>query len=379
MATALPTIGHLVRRLDQAGADRLAADVANALTDRFNFVFLSLGPTGSLGQQLHGQNHRVIQLRHTPLSPVTPLRIRRAIHRHGIGVLHTHHFTTHRLACMARVAARGPTILMTDHVRDTRDRAHAWRALHHRLTLRPTDAIAASADYIRDALRDYDGLDARRISVIPNGIDPDRFDHANQPRRAAARKLMGYTDEEHVVMQVARFAPEKDHTSAISAFARVHDQLPSARLVLVGDGPTRPAMEQLAWDRGVADHTLFMGVRNDVDTLLAGADAFLLTSLSEGLSPTVLEAMASRLPVIATSVGGNTQAVVHGQTGLLCPAEDIAALAHNLLVVLRSPDLCHRMGEAGRQRVLNHFTRRHMLDAYAELYQQLWDEASVGR
>jgi len=371
MNPTLPTIGHLVTRLDVAGADALAADVATALRERFRFVFLSLGPTGVLGQRLTGQAHKVVQLRHHRLSPLTPLRIRHAIRRYRIDLLHTHQFTPHALACLARLGRAGPPIVMTDHTRDPNDRPHAWRTCCHRLLARPQDQAVASAEHIRDALAENDGLRGRPVHVIRLGIDPHRFDHADDDQRTVARKLLGVAGDELVVIQVARFAAVKDHATAIHAFALAHDQVPQARLVLIGDGPTREAAQRLAWDLGVADHTLFLGTRSDVDALLPGAEVCLLTSLAEGTPPTVLEAMAARLPVVATSVGGVPEAVTHGQTGLLCPPRDAPALAHNLAVLLRDPRLRRRMGEAGRQRVLDKFTRKHTLDTYAALYDRM--------
>jgi len=360
-----------VTRHDVAGADALAADVAEALRDRYRFVFLSLGPPGVLGQRLTGQAHKVVQLRHHPLSPFTPLRIRQAVRRYGIDLLHTHQFTPHALARLARPRRSGPPIVMTDHTRRPDDGPYTWQSLCHRFLTRPGDQTVAAAHHIREALAEYDGLRPGDVRVIHLGIDPTRFEATDEDHRTVARKLLGVGDDELVIMQVARFAPVKDHATAIHAFARVHDQLPQARLVLVGDGPMRSAMETLAWDQGVADHTLFLGNRNDVDALLCGADVSLLTSRAEGVPPTVLEAMAAGLPVVATSVGGVAEAVAHGQTGLLCPPGDVAALVHNLGVLLRDPGLRQRMGAAGRRCVLDQFTRRRTLDAYAAIYDQM--------
>ena len=201
-------------------------------------------------------------------------------------------------------------------------------------------------------------------------IDPDRYDHDSDDERTVARKLLGLNDSDRVIMQVARFVPLKDHRSALRAFARTHDRLPDARLVLIGDGPTLDDMKQLAWELGIYDHTRFLGQRHDVDALLPGADVFLLTSLAEGISPTLLEAMATRLPTVATAIGGNTEVVTHGSTGLLCPPTDVDDLAYPLTLLLADPTLRQRMGTAARQRVQQHFTRQATLTAYANLYQQ---------
>lgn len=368
-----PIIGHVVHRLDLAGADRLAADVARALADRFRFVFLSLGPTGLLGQQLVGLDHKVIQLRKGRLGPgpITARRLRHAIRRYRIDLIHAHQFAPCFAAGLARRGSARPPILYTDHGRPLHDQRRPARALACKTLLRDTDRVTAAAEHVRDALARFDGIAPQRITVIPTGIDPDRFEHTSEDDRAVARQLMGLGPNENVIIHVARFAPEKDHETALHAFARAHDQLPDTRLVLIGDGPTRPAMQRAAWGLGVADHCLFLGRREDVDALLPGADVFLLSSLTEGVSPTMLEAMAARLPVVATSVGGNAEVVAHGATGLLSPPADPHTLAHNLALLLRDPGLRRRMGEAGQQRVRQRFTRQAMLTAYAQLYQQM--------
>ncbi|MEO0966718.1 MAG: glycosyltransferase, partial [Planctomycetota bacterium] len=165
-----------------------------------------------------------------------------------------------------------------------------------------------------------------------------------------------------------RFHPVKDHATAIHAFARAHDRLPDARLVLVGDGDLRPALEQAAWDHGVADHTLFAGVRDDVHALMPGADVFLLSSLSEGISVTLLEAMAAALPVVATDVGGNPEVVAHGHTGLLAPRRDAAALADHLHRLLTAPDLRHILAAQAPTRCREKFHQTRMHREYEVLY-----------
>lgn len=189
---------------------------------------------------------------------------------------------------------------------------------------------------------------------------------------------MGVRDDELVVLQVARFHPVKDHATALRAMARVAEQLPRARLVLVGKGALRPAAEALARDLEVGQRVSFLSSREDVDALLPTADVFLLSSLSEGNSVTLLEAMATRLPIVATSVGGTPKVVDHGRNGLLCQRQDVAGLTQNLLLLLRDPDLRRRMGEAGRNRLLQHFNQKAMHDHYANLYNQMLGRGENG-
>jgi glycosyltransferase involved in cell wall biosynthesis len=316
-------------------------------------------------------------------------RLRRAIAQHGVALLHAHQYAPFFYAAASRRAGRRPPILFTEHGRHYPDARKPKRVLANRLLLRPTDRVTAVGRFVRHALHDHEGIARDRVRVIHNGIDPDRFDpgpHGSADRQAArdlARDLFraaahdagkptfDFTDATPVVIQVARFHPVKDHVTAVRAFAHAHDRHPDARLVLVGDGDERGAIEQAAWDAGVSVHTVFMGVRDDVHRLIPGADVFLLSSLSEGVSVTLLEAMAARLPIVATDVGGNPEVVDHGHTGLLAPRRDAHGLADALHRLLDRPDQRAAMGDAARQRCHQRFHRDRMHAEYESIYRDM--------
>jgi glycosyltransferase involved in cell wall biosynthesis len=173
------------------------------------------------------------------------------------------------------------------------------------------------------------------------------------------------------MLQVARLDYLKDHATAVRTLDRLARQVPRARLVLVGDGPERSAIEARVGELGLGERVRFLGLRKDVARLLHGADAFLLTSVSEGIPLTVIEAMAAGLPVVATDVGGLREVVADGTTGLLAPAGDDAALAERLVCLADDPDLRHWMGAAGRARAKRHFDEPRMAADYARLYREM--------
>jgi glycosyltransferase involved in cell wall biosynthesis len=225
--------------------------------------------------------------------------------------------------------------------------------------------------FVQQALTANEGIAEGRIKVIYNGIDPDAFPPSDAASRAQARELIGVGENTPLVMQVARFHPVKDHETSVRAFARVVEAMPEAQLCLVGDGQERAATEALAAELGIHDHVLFLGTRSDVDKLIPAADVFVLSSLSEGVSVTLLEAMATGLPIAATGVGGNPEVVEHGMTGLLSPRGDDRALAANLVTLLQDPAQRQAFGRAGRARLLDMFTQERMHREYADLYGQL--------
>lgn len=368
-----PVIGHVLIRLDLAGAEVLAAALARRLANRFRFVFLCLDGYAELGRVLQSEGFDVVDLGRKPgVDLFVARRIRKAVRRFGIDLLHAHQYSPFFYAAASRLLGSSPPILFTEHGRAYPDYRRPKRVLANRVLLKDTDRVTAVGSFIRQLLIDNEGIPGRRIEVVHNGIDPAQFvDRFNDQARARARVKMGVDDQAQVVMQVARFHSVKDHATAIRAFSLVHDTRPTARLVLVGDGPEIEPMRQFAWDQGVAEHCLFLAQRDDVVDLLPGADVFLLSSLSEGISVTLLEAMAVGLPIVATNVGGNSEVVEHAGTGLLGPRRDHHAMAGNLGQLLDDANLRDMLGQAGQERVAEHFNQQRMHDAYAAMYQQM--------
>lgn len=363
-----PTIGHVLHRLHFAGAEVLAADLSRRLRDEYRFVFLCLDAIGPLGQRLMGEGFKVVDLKRRPGIDVrVARRLQREVQRYQIDLLHAHQYTPFFYAAVSRRCGLGgtPPIMFTEHGRHYPDVRRVRRVLANRLLLKPQDRVTAVGRFIRQALIDHEGIAPQRVEVIHNGIDPQAFS------TSAPRPADRSTGRELTILQVARFHSVKDHATAIRAFGRVIESFPDVRLVLVGDGELRGDMEALVDELRLTQRVTFLGVRDDVAALLPTADVFMLSSLSEGISVTLLEAMAARLPIVATQVGGNPEIVDHGRNGLLSPRGDDAALANNLLMLLRDADMRVRMGEAGWNRLLKMFTQQQMHHAYGRLYQEM--------
>jgi glycosyltransferase involved in cell wall biosynthesis len=174
-----------------------------------------------------------------------------------------------------------------------------------------------------------------------------------------------------VILQVARLDYLKDHATALRGLAQVLPQRPNARLVLVGEGPELRGIQELLRLHRLEAHVRLLGLRNDVARLLPGADLFLLTSISEGIPLTVIEAMAAGLPVVSTRVGGLPEVVEEGRTGLLVPSGDPARLAQAICELAAKPSLREEMGRVGRQRAEAVFSERLMHARYEQLYREM--------
>lgn len=386
--TTRPVVAHVLHRLQVAGAEVLAADLSRRLRERFEFIFLCLDGVGPLGETLRGEGFEVIDLGRSPgVDLAVARRIRRETKQRGVSLFHAHQYTPMFYAAMSRLPPasllprRRPRILFTEHGRHYPDSRSPKRVFANRILLsrRPTcDRVTAVGVFVKQALVNNEGFDAARVEVIYNGIDPAQFDVAlHDDTRAAVRAELGLSPTQPVLLQVARFHPVKDHATSLHAFAHVAREWGGATggataarpvFLLAGEGDKREELEAMARQLGVADAVRFLGIRRDVPRLMAAADVFVLSSLSEGISVTLLEAMGCGVAIAATDVGGNGEVVIHNETGMLSPRADPRKLADNILFMLRDPAVCRAMGDAGRKRLLTRFTQENMHRRYAELY-----------
>jgi len=215
------------------------------------------------------------------------------------------------------------------------------------------------------------GIRPDLIHVIYEGVDLDWLD-SQQPRALA--------DINHglLVGTVAHLSPEKGHLTLLEAAARIVSKVSDVHFVFVGRGELMSGLDERIQELGIQNHVLLTGFRSDSEALMKRFDIFCLPSLSEGLSSAILVAMASRLPVIATQVGGIPELVIDGETGIVVPPNDPDQLAEALCKLLGSYELRQRMGQAGRQRIEESFTLERKLQETEKLYRDLLASAGIG-
>lgn len=212
------------------------------------------------------------------------------------------------------------------------------------------------------------GWDPARIVTIYNGVDTRRF--APQPlERRRIRQEMGLPESRFVIGAVGRLVPIKSYPTLLKAAQELLRTGHDVSVLLAGEGPERAALEREAAPLG--DRVIFLGKRDDMPRLFNAMDVFAQTSISEGMSNTILEAMASELPVIVTGVGGNPEVVTHEMTGLIFNPGDLSALTANLARLVNNAELRQKLGEAARQRTLMEFGLDRMLASYEALYLNL--------
>jgi sugar transferase (PEP-CTERM/EpsH1 system associated) len=210
----------------------------------------------------------------------------------------------------------------------------------------------------------------RPVSQIYNGVDTRVYHPADNS--STIRTEISIPKESFVIGSVGRLDPIKDHPTLFRALKNARENHNNLRLLVVGDGPERNRLEEIA-PEGVH----FFGNRTDIPDVLRALDLFVLTSLNEGISNTILEAMATGMPAIVTSVGGNPELVEDGITGTLVPARDHAALASALCTYIKNANLRTMHGKAGRIRAENHFSIEKMVKNYEAVYRRVADPAGV--
>lgn len=360
-----PRVLVVITRADIGGAVIHMLGLITALEAEVEF-HLAVGPDDALADRAArsgAQLHRVQHLVRT-VSPIDDARavagLVSLVRRLDPDVIHAHTFKAGLASRLAGLITRTPVIYTPHGWRFSDGNPWLWRLIG---PLVEASLACATAKVICVSLAEMDAATNRRVlrpdkaAVIHNGI-------TDSPLRAGMAERSGSMR----IVVVARMAPPKDHETVLRALAGVAFPYD---LLLIGDGPRRPALEALARRLGVADRVRFLGARLDVARLLQDAEVLVLSSFSEGFPLTVLEGMRAGLPVVATAVGGVPEAVSDGETGILVPPGDSAALAAALEALAHSADLRRRMGLAGRQVYEARFRLEQQSEATLQIYREV--------
>src|SRR5262245_14302752 len=298
------------------------------------------------------------------------LRLRAALKALAPHVLHTILWSANSYGRVASIGLRIPVVITAE--RNVIARA-PWQLAIERGLDRVTDVYLVNSRAMRDGLVGRERLPTGKMHVVHNGIDLERVPSFALDRRAT-RRALGLDPARRLVAQVGRLEPQKDYPTFLAAAARVATVLPDVDFLVVGDGALRAELETTALGLGIADRVRFLGLRHDVPGLLAGVDVLALTSRWEGLPNVVIEAMATGAVAVATDVGGCSELIVAGETGLLVPPGQPDAVAAALLDVLGAPERAAAMALAARRRIEREFTVGAMVAKTARVY-----EASLAR
>ena len=359
-------VAYAIWSLGLGGAEQVVIRLAAGLDRRrFEPLICCLDEPGPFATQAEKAGIEVVSLgKRGPLDGGAAHRLARLLSSRGVQTVHTHLWGANFWGRLAGLWARIPVVVTTEHNVDS------WKRVHHfmidrALALATTRLVAVSQE-VREFYEGH-GVGRGRWQVIYNGVE---IRAAPSRHRGPAWRDLGLGAEEPVVALIGRLVPAKAPEVFLQALARATLRVPALRGLVVGDGPLRSELEGEARRLGLERRVVFAGLRTDVSELLAGLDAVLFSSVREGLSMAMLEAMAAGVPVIATEVGGTPELITDGRTGLLVPPGQPDALAEALIGLLGDRARAAAIREAAHRRVEELFTVARMVAAHEQLYEE---------
>ncbi len=372
-----PLVAHVIYRLAVGGLENGVVNLLNAMPETdFRHAVICLADYTEFRNRIRRHDVQVYALEKRPgLGVGTHRRLWSLLRRLKPDVVHTRNLAA--LECQAVAALAGVRARVhSEHGRDMEDiDGNNWRHLLIRRAIRPFVGhyIALSRDLER-YLDTRIGVESGRLSQIYNGVDTLRFRPAEHGREALPiAPFAGPGDI--VIGTVGRMEPVKDPVNLAQAFIHLAQLIPELRsrlrLVMIGDGSLRGDVARTLEGAGLASQAWLPGSRDGIDALMRGMDIFVLPSRSEGISNTILEAMATRLPVVATHTGGNPELVADGETGTLVTPNNPEALAHAILGYVRQPDVRREHGYRARTVAVERFSLTNMVMRYSDIYRGL--------
>ncbi|UCG15696.1 MAG: glycosyltransferase [Phycisphaerales bacterium] len=366
-----PRILHVVNALDGGGMERMLLSLVRATAgDRLDHVICTLRGPGPLADSVPA-SVPLLPLEARGPNHTSGLRLAGILRRHRPGVVHARSWGAWADTAVACALAGRPPLVLSFHglqsdagfSRRDRRRARWLQFLCRR--------YACVSHAGRDQLRRELSVPARRVAVIPNGVDPDRFAPPLPQARAAIRASLGVLPHECVIGTIGSMTPVKDHATLLNAVRVCRGAGAKLRVLLVGDGPLMGELRTQVRRDDLEAFVLFPGRRDDTPDLLGAMDVYVSSSRSEGMSNAVLEAMSVGLAVVATDVGDNARLLKRDRTGAIVPLRDSAALARAIMDLVNKTDQRRQWGTRARQLVLDHYTFGRTVERYLSLYRSL--------
>ncbi|MBI4434142.1 glycosyltransferase [Candidatus Uhrbacteria bacterium] len=353
-------IVHILTSFDVGGAEQLVLELCRRLPgDRFSAEVVAVVRGGPLEEEFRAAGIPTLVIgKTTKWGLDTIRRLQAHLETRRPDIVHTHLFGGDTWGRVAALRAGIRCLVSTEHNVNV-DEGIVKRCVK-RVLARRTARIVAVSDAVRMRSIRWDGIPARLLTVIPNGVDTDQF-----------HPMPGTPHAEFRLLTVGRLVPQKGHDILIDALATMRDQLPRVELDILGDGPCRAALEAQVRAFRLQDRVHFLGIHRDLPQQYPTADCAVFPSRWEGFGIAAVEAMACGIPVLATRVDGLAEVVVHGVTGVLVPSNDPLALAQAIRDLAHDRPRRLLLGAAGRRRAQECFDIRRVVDRYAALYTEL--------
>jgi len=368
---------HVISKLPVGGVENLLLMVLrNCDRNRFFPMVCSLSDRGEIGKEIEELGFEVVclnKLKHR-LDWTIVKDIYRCIKQHDIKVVFSYQYHANLYGRIAAHLARVPCIIASVHNVYTIDKKIHRRIINKYLA-GWTDRIVAVSKAVKDDVLKYDGIIGSKVEIIYNGVDLSKFLDTDG---SAVRNEFRLPLNAPVIGTVGRLTLQKGQRYLLEAFSQLRGKFPGLVLLVVGDGPLKNELKNYAETLGIQKSVIFTGSRRDVPSLLAAMDIFVLPSLWEGLSISLIESMAAGKPVLTTDIAPIREVVNTDKVGILVPPKDSKTLADAIEILLKNKDLAERLGMAARERVFSTFNIKTTIRRYTDIFEDIlrnkgWD------
>lgn len=359
---------HIIHSLDVGGAEKIVVDFAEETNpDLFNVSICCLDKIGTLGEELKSKGYRVISMGRTPgVDWRLIMSLWKFLRENKIDIIHAHQYSSFFYAALAKNFSKRPCIIFTEHGRFYPDRKRIKRIIFDPILSGFASEIVSISAATKEAMVKYDNFPRKKIKIIYNGV---KF-RTNSIDRAQKRQELDISTEDFVLVTAARLDSIKNHGMMIRTMKRISESIPRCKLIIAGDGPEYAGLSEEIDSSGLSDSVILLGFRDDIAEIFSASDVFLLSSVSEGTSVTLLEAMHAGLPAVVTNVGGNPEVLTDGETGFLVESDDDKAMAHKIIALYKDRNMAHQMGGRAKERAGKLFSLNNMINQYEEMYKR---------
>lgn len=356
--------------LNYGGAEvGLLTTLKNIDRDRFDCTVVSIEKKGVIGEAIERLGFKVIYLdaRARLFNIGLVMKMIGVLRKEKPDILHTSLFYANFFGRAAALFRR-PAVILTEE-RSMYTEKRFYHVAIDRALSAITDKIVVCSDSVLRFTVNQEGIAGDKFRLMYNAVDTERFNVSET--RDALRDGYGFSKEDFIIGSVGTLIPKKGHRFLIEALSGLINEAPRIKLLMIGAGESAAELTGFAKARGVNERVVFLGSREDVPQLMKSMDVFVLPSLQEGFPRTIVEAMYSGLPVIASDISGVPEIISDGENGLLVPPGDVSALAGRISALYRDPDLRKRLGENARKRVENGCLPRDYVPRLEGLYSEL--------
>jgi len=360
-------VAHLTFDMRIGGTEQVIKNlIENSNPQQFDMSIICIeSPLGPFADDLLANGTRITAFSRSPGFDRNLIKqIRHHIKQHHIDILHCHQYTPWVYGSLAAFLTR-TKVIFTEHGRFYPDSSSWKRKLINPLLHKITAATTSISQATKEALTTYENLPAKDIQVIYNGISPLVTDEAQVKK---LRKSLNIGEQTLCLGTVARLDPIKNHPMMLKAFKQVIDQGIDAKLLIVGDGEMRPIIEELIKDLSITDNVIMSGYQAKPQHHLGLMDIYLLSSLSEGTSMTLLEAMSIGKPCVVTDAGGNPEIIKQGINGFVTLNDDANAFAEAIIKISSDEDKKNKMSTQSQHRFNKYFSAESMVDQFTHVY-----------